>query len=97
MNLIAMNKKQAYWVPRFTEQGFEKVRIPKAVYKVLKVEHQKLEDRKQEERCIPSVINCLEIQEDEDAEECSLKTTQKTFMMKPRFLFIGISRKVYYM
>ena len=89
-----MNKKQAYWVPRFTEQGFEKVPIPEAVYNVLKAEHRMLEDRKQEESC-QSVINCLEIQEDEEAEECSLKTTQKTYMMKPRFSFLFISRKVY--
>ena len=86
-----MNKKQEYWVPNFTKQGFKKVLIPKAVYKELKSEHQRLEDRMTEEDCFPSVINCLEIQEDNEAEECSLKTTQKTFMMTPRcflsFLF----------
>ena len=40
-----------------------------------------------EESCIPSVINCLEIQDDEEAEECSLETKQKTFMMTPRLLY----------
>ena len=87
LNLIAMNKKQEYWVPSFTEQGFEKVPIPEAVYKELKSEHLRLEAGMTEEVCIPSVINCLEIQEDDEAEECSLKTTQKTFMMTPRFCF----------
>ena len=82
-----MNTKQKYWVPSFTEQGFEKVPIPEAVYKELKSEHLRLEARMTEEVCIPSVINCLEIQEDDEAEECSLKTTQKTFMMTPRFCF----------
>ena len=80
-----MNKKQKYWVPRFTEQGFEKTRIPESVYKMLTLEKQGLEAEMIAESCIPSVINCLEIQEEEEAEECSLKTTQKTFMMTPRF------------
>lgn len=84
---MAMNKKQEYWVPRFTEQGFEKLRIPEALYKVLRSEHQRLEGFMREESCIPSVINCLEIQDDEEAEECSLKTKQKTFMMTPRSLY----------
>ena len=61
--------------------------IPEAVYKELKLEHRRLEEGMTEEVCIPSVINCLEIQEDDEAEECSLKTKQKTFMMTPRFYF----------
>ena len=83
-----MNKKQDYWVPKFTEKGFEKVQIPEAINKVLRSEQRRLEAVMTEEGCIPSVINCLEIQDDAEAEESSLKTSQKTFIMTPRsFMF----------
>ena len=43
LNLLAMNKKQPEWVPKFTEVGFEVVPIPAAVFAALVADHRRLE------------------------------------------------------
>ena len=81
INLIAMNKMQPNWVPKFTKVGFEKVQIPSEIYSAILTEYEKLKSSPSQERCYRAVINCEEIVSDEENEESSLKESQKTYMM----------------
>ena len=81
--MIAMNKEQPDWVPAFTEVGFEKVDIPKKVYKALKAEQERLQPTMVQETCAKGVINCEEIIDNADLQESSLRSLKKTFVMNP--------------
>ena len=81
IELIALNKKQPYWVPKFTKVGFEKVQIPSEIYSAILTEYERLKSSPSQERCFRAVINCEEIVSDEENEESSLKESQRTYMM----------------
>ena len=81
LNLIALNKKQPYWVPKFTAVGFEKVPIPAEIYSNLLTEYEKLKSKPSQESCISALINCEKIISDDDQEESQLKESQQTYMM----------------
>ena len=81
LNLIALNKKQPEWVPKFTKMGFEKVPIPAEIYSDLLAEYEKLKSRPSQETCSRALINCEQIISDEDLAESQLKETQQTYMM----------------
>ena len=83
---MAMNKKQPGWVPKFTEIGFEKIKIPKKVYAALKKEHKKFKSQMAPEACAKGVFNCEEIIDNPELQESSLRLNKKTFVMAPRFL-----------
>ena len=51
LNLIALNKKQPDWVPKFTKLGFEKTRIPDKVYSKLLSEYEGLKQKMYQESC----------------------------------------------
>ena len=80
LNLLAMNKKQPEWVPKFTEVGFEVVPIPAAVY------HRRLVAGRSAESCPRGVINCEVISSNDDIQESTLREEHRTFMMTPRYL-----------
>ena len=81
LNLIALNKKQPDWVPKFTKVGFEKVPIPAEIYSSLLAEYEKLKSKPSQESCIRALINCEQIISDEDLAESQLKESQQTYMM----------------
>ena len=81
LNLIALNKKQPDWVPKFTKMGFEKVPIPAEIYSDLLAEYEKLKSRPSQESCIRALINCERIISDDDQKESQLKESQQTYMM----------------
>jgi len=81
IELIAQNKKQPYWVPKFTKVGFEKAQIPTEIYSAILTEYERLKSSPSQEHCSQGVINCEEIVSDEEMEESSLKEIQKTYMM----------------
>ena len=81
IDLIALNKMQPNWVPKFTKIGFEKVQIPSEIYSAILTEYERLKSSPSKEHCNPPEINCEEIVSDEENEESSLKQTPKTFMM----------------
>ena len=86
LNLLAMNKKQPEWVPKFTEVGFEVVPIPAAVYAALVADHRRLEAGRSAESCPRGVINCEVISSNDDIQESTLREEHRTFMMTPRYL-----------
>ena len=81
LNLIALNKKQPDWVPKFTAVGFEKVPIPAEIYSNLLSEYDKVKAKPLQESCIRALINCERIISDEDQKESQLKESQQTYMM----------------
>ena len=81
LNLIALNKNQPDWVPKFTKVGFEKVKIPPKIYSVILTEYKSRKSSLTRESCIRALINCEEIVSDEAEEVSSLKQTQQTYMM----------------
>ena len=81
LNLIALNKIQPDWVPKFTAAGFAKVRVPAEIYSSLLAEYEKLKSKPSQESCIRALINCEQIISDEDLAESQLKETQQTYMM----------------
>ena len=81
IELIAQNKKQPYWVPKFTKVGFEKAQIPTEIYSAILTEYERLKSSPSQEHCSRGVINCEEIVSDDEMEESSLKEIQKTYMM----------------
>ena len=81
IDLIALNKMQPNWVPKFTKVGFEKVQIPSEIYSAISTEYKRLKSSPSQEGCTRAVINCEEIVSDEENEESSLKQTPKTYMM----------------
>ena len=81
IDLIALNKKQPNWVPKFTKIGFEKVQIPSEIYSAISTEYERLKSSPSQEGCTRAVINCEEIVSDEENEESNLKESQKTYMM----------------
>ena len=81
LNLIALNKKQPVWVPKFTAVGFEKVPIPAEIYSNLLSEYDKVKAKPLQESCIRALINCERIISDEDQKESQLKESQQTYMM----------------
>ena len=81
IDLIALNKMQPNWVPKFTKVGFEKVQIPSEIYSAISTEYERLKSSPSQEGCTRAVINCEEIVSDEENEESNLKESQKTYMM----------------
>ena len=81
IDLIALNKMQPNWVPKFTKVGFEKVQIPSEIYSAILTEYERLKSSPSQEGCTRAVINCEEIVSDEENEESSLKESQRTYMM----------------
>ena len=81
LNLIALNKIQPDWVPKFTAAGFAKVRVPAEIYSSLLTEYNRLKSTPFGETCDLSTINCERIVSDDDQEESQLKGIQRTFMI----------------
>ena len=79
MYLIALNEGQPLWVPKFTEVGFEKTKIPSDIYKMLLKEYERVKPSMVVEDCSKAVINCEEIID--DGEECSQRSSRRTFLM----------------
>ena len=84
LNLVALNKEQPDWVPKFTEIGFEKVKIPDDLFTSLKAEQERLKSQMVVEGCAKAVINCEEILDNPEEEQSYLADSRKTFMMTPR-------------
>jgi len=83
LELTAMNKFQKKWVPKFSEKGYDKDKIPLDIYKRLVDEYksQQVAGYMREEDCMPSVINCEAIID--DGSECSLRKSRRTFVTFP--------------
>ena len=81
LNLLALNKNQPDWVPKFTKLGFEKAKIPPKIYSVILEEYKKRKSSPSQEACVRALINCEVIVSDEAEEVSSLKETQQTFMI----------------
>ena len=84
LNLIALNKKQPDWVPKFTTVGFEKVPIPAEIYSNLLTEYEKTKSEPQQETCHRALINCEKIISDEDQHVSQLTESRKTYMIELR-------------
>ena len=78
----ALMKDQVEWVPKFTQVGFEKMKIPADLYKLLLEDYERAKPDMVEEYCIQAVINCQEIMD--MGEESTLKRRRRTFMMEMR-------------
>ena len=81
LNLIALNKKQPDWVPKFTAVGFEKVPVPAEIYSNLLTEYDKVKSKPSPESCSSALINCEKIISNEDLKQSQLEETQQTYMM----------------
>ena len=81
LNVIALNKNQPDWVPKFTKVGFEKVQIPSKIYSVILSEYKSRKSSLTPEACQRALIACEEIVSDEAEEVSRLKQTQPTYMM----------------
>ena len=64
--LLAADKEQPALVPRFTQTGFMKMTIPTSLWRRLARHYERLKPRMMPDPCILSVINCQEIQEEDD-------------------------------
>ena len=81
--MLALNKVQPYWVPKFTKVGFEKVPIPPEIYSEILMEYETLKSQLVEEGCSWFINNCEDIVS--DGEESSLRNTQRTYLMQLRY------------
>jgi len=79
LHLNALNEDQPAWVPKFTKIGFEKIKIPADIYRMLIKEYERVKPSMQVEGCAKAVINCEEIIDSED--ESSLRSSRRTFIM----------------
>ena len=79
-------KEMPEWVPKFTQTGFEKLKIPPDLYKMLVDDYERVKPEMAEEVCIQAVINCQEIQDLGD--ESILRSRRRTFIMELRWLAI---------
>ena len=79
---MALNEDQPAWVPKFTEVGFEKTKIPSDVYKMLLTEYERVKPSMIVEGCAKAVINCEQIMDDEN--DSSLRSSKRTFIMELR-------------
>jgi len=77
---MALNHEQLEWVPRLTEAGFQKVPVPRGLWRSLSRDYQRVRPRMVQESCIQSVINCQEVQV--EAGESFLRNVQRTYMME---------------
>ena len=82
LHLNALNEDQPAWVPKFTKIGFEKIKIPADIYRMLMKEYERVKPSMQVEGCAKAVINCEEIIDSED--ESSLRSSRRTFIMNLR-------------
>jgi len=76
----ALMKDQAEWVPKFTQVGFEKMKIPAELYRMLLEDYERVKPGMVEEFCVQAVINCQEIRD--MGEESTVRTRRRTFMME---------------
>ena len=81
---MALNKEQPDWVPKFTEVGFEKTKIPDDIFASLKAEHKRLKSQMVLEGCAKAVINCEEILDNPEEQMSYLADSRKTFLMTPK-------------
>ena len=86
MGLIALNKKQPAWVPKFTARGFEKVPVPAEIFSKLLTEYDRLKSTMSVENCLlgATLINCERIVSDEDQEKSRLEEIPRSYMMNLR-------------
>ena len=75
-------KEQPELVPKFTQTGFEKLKIPPDLYKMLVDDYERVKPDMAEEVCIQAVINCQEIQDLGD--ESIVRSRRRTFIMELR-------------
>lgn len=82
LNLVALNKEQPPWVPKFTTVGFDKLKIPTELYSHILTEYNRLKKAtKPKEECAVAVINCQEIVSDVKNQKSRLEDHRKTAMM----------------
>ena len=86
--MVAQNKEQPFWVPKFTSLGFEKTQIPEDVYAMLLWEYERLKYSMKEEPLPQGVINCQEIMQDEKMKKSRIKNLRNTFLTVLRFIFL---------
>ena len=86
MGLIALNKKQPAWVPKFTARGFEKVPVPAEIFSKLLTEYDRLTSTLSVEPCFSgfNLNNCERIVSDDEQEESQLKEIPRSYMMDLR-------------
>ena len=81
-------KELPEWVPKFTQTGFEKLKIPSDLYKMLVNDYERVKPDMAEEVCIQAVINCQEIQDLGD--ESIVRSRRRTFIMALRWFWVII-------
>ena len=81
-------KELPEWVPKFTQTGFEKLKIPPDLYKMLVDDYERVKPDMAEEVCIQAVINCQEIQDLGD--ESIVRSRRRTFIMALRWFWVII-------
>ena len=86
LELIARNKKQPAWVPKFTARGFEKVPVPAEIFSKLLTEYDRLTSTLSVEPCFSgfNLNNCERIVSDEDQEKSRLEEIPRSYMMELR-------------
>ena len=82
-------KEQPEWVPKFTQTGFEKLKIPSDLYRMLVDDYERVKPDMTEEVCIQAVINCQEIQDLGD--ESIVRSRIRTLLMELRWFLVIIS------
>ena len=78
INLIAT--EQAKIVPKLTEKGFEKRKIPKDVYSAILTNRKKLlvsGEKWNLEYCSNGIQNCMKVYESEQAQECHTVSSER--------------------
>ena len=78
INLIAT--EQAKIVPKLTEKGFEKRKIPKDVYSAILTNRKKLlvsGEKWNLEYCSNGIQNCMKVYESEQAQECHIVSSER--------------------
>ena len=88
LRTIAGNKEQPLWVPKFTNKGFEKTRIPPDVYAMLLWEYERLKNSMQEEPNLGGLIHSEEIIKDEKNKKSRIEVSKNIFLTVLRWSFM---------
>ena len=87
IKLVARNKEQPAWIPKFTEVGFEKTKIPPDVYKMLLLDYGREKFFMFDEVFSCSLMLTERIIRNKENKKSSLKSFKFTFLTQLRLMF----------
>ena len=83
-----MRKEQPTWVPKFTKEGFEKIRIPPDMYTMLLWDYERQKPSMIDEPQARGPINSEQIIDNKKKAQSNVKNMRRAFLIELRFSLI---------